>query len=61
MWQQWVNLILGLWIILSAYLNLSPTALMTDLTITGLVIAALALWAALEGRSYSGSDMHSHA
>ncbi len=66
MWQNWVNLILGLWIILSAYLNMSPSSLATNLTISGLLVAALALWAALQYRSksgnmYSGRDTHSHA
>jgi hypothetical protein len=53
MWQQWVNLILGLWVIVSGFLNLSPSALATDLTVTGVIIAALALWGALEYQSKS--------
>jgi hypothetical protein len=61
MWQQWVNLVLGLWVVLSGYLNLSPQAYATDLTISGLAIAALALWGALQHRNRYESRRHSHA
>jgi hypothetical protein len=58
MWKQWVNLILALWVIVSPYIFEGP-ALATNLVIVGLVIGALALWSAVEHRSY---DMtHSHA
>lgn len=50
MWQQWVNLIVGLWIILSGYIDLGPQATTANLTIAGIVIALMALWGALEYR-----------
>jgi hypothetical protein len=59
-WQHWVNLILGLWIILSAYLNFTAAGMATNLTVVGLIIAALALWGGLENRS-SYSDTRRHA
>jgi VIT1/CCC1 family predicted Fe2+/Mn2+ transporter len=44
MWQQWTNGILGLWIILLAFLNLSGTALVWTLAISGIAIAILGFW-----------------
>ena len=59
MWQQWINLILGLWIALSAYLGFSGGGMTTNLTIVGLVVAVLALWGALSYRTdYSGEHRH---
>lgn len=48
MWQQWINLVLGIWIALSPYLNLSESALATNFTIAGLAVAVLAVWGALQ-------------
>ena len=50
-WQHWVNFILGLWIVLSAYMNFSVTGFTTNFTIIGIVIAILALWGALQQKS----------
>lgn len=44
MWKQWVNLILGLLVVLLAYSGGSATWYV----IVGIVIALLALWSALE-------------
>lgn len=60
MWQHWVNLIVGLWIILSAYINFGPAASATNLTIAGIIIAALALWEGLDYRHHEQVE-HSHA
>jgi hypothetical protein len=60
MWQQWVNLILGLWIALSAYLNFTPMGIATNLTIVGLVIALMALWGGLSRSSYVGYEDRGH-
>lgn len=48
MWQQWANLIAGLWLILSAYLGFTTSEMITNLTITGIIVAGLSLWGALE-------------
>ncbi len=63
MWQQWLNLILALWIILSGYMNFTPSAMTTSVTISGIAIAILALWGALSYRSHEESygREHSHA
>lgn len=62
MWQQWLNLIVGLWIILSSYLNFTPSGMVTNFTISGIVVAVLATWGALEHkRMMEDEHMHSHA
>ncbi|MFZ2887259.1 MAG: hypothetical protein WA021_05565 [Minisyncoccia bacterium] len=47
MWQQWVNALLGLWVIALAFLGLSSEAQMWTLAVTGLVIGGLAMWGAV--------------
>jgi hypothetical protein len=51
MWQQWLNMVLGLWIILSAYLGMTVQGMTTNLTLSGILIAGLALWGALKAQS----------
>jgi hypothetical protein len=46
MWQDWVNGILGLWVILLPFIGMTD---MTTLVITGIVIAVLGFWAASSG------------
>lgn len=62
MWQQWANLILGLWIVLSAYLNMTNTSMMTNLTVIGLAIAVFAAWGAMQYQRYEKEGIlgHSH-
>lgn len=64
MWKQWLNFILGLWIVLSAYLGFTPDAMVTNLTVTGIIMAGLSLWSALEYSRMTRMDsdhIHSHA
>ena len=44
MWQQWLNVLLGVWTLITPFLGFTAATLMWVLAITGLVIAALALW-----------------
>lgn len=44
MWKQWVNLVLGLLVVVVAYTGATPAWL----AVLGIIIAILALWAALE-------------
>jgi hypothetical protein len=61
MWQQWVNLVLGLWIIVSAYTGMTAAGMATNLTISGLAIAILAVWGALQHQSHAhGHQQESH-
>lgn len=46
MWQDWVNGILGLWIILIPFVGADS---MTVLVVTGIIIAVLGFWAAASG------------
>lgn len=61
MWQQWVNLIVGLWVIISAFAEFTPEFMVANLTISGIIVAGLAVWGALEHRTKYSSDRHSHA
>jgi len=54
MWQQWVNVVLGLWTIAVPFLGFTSTTLMWTLAITGILVAGAALWGAL----YEQSDEH---
>jgi hypothetical protein len=56
MWQQWLNVVVGLWIILSGYLSFSPESTVVNLTISGLVVAGLALWGALEHNAMTSGE-----
>jgi hypothetical protein len=51
MWQQWVNAVLGLWVIAVPFLALSAGTLMWALAITGIIVAVLGVWGAMEGQS----------
>ena len=48
MWQQWTNVVLGLWIITSPFVGLSESAMTTNLVLGGVVIVALGWWGASE-------------
>jgi hypothetical protein len=45
-WQHWINFLAGIWLIISAY-TLSASAMVTNLVVTGIIVAVLALWGAL--------------
>lgn len=53
MWQQWVNLLLGLWVIVVPFIAMSGSTYTWTLVVTGIIIAALGLWGALETSSES--------
>lgn len=53
MWQHWINALLGLWVVVIAFLGLGGTTLMWTLVITGVVIAVLALWGSMGASSSS--------
>lgn len=44
MWKQWVNVILGLVVVIAAYMGAGELWL----ALLGIVIAIIALWAAME-------------
>jgi hypothetical protein len=46
MWQQWINGILGLFVLVLAFIGLSGTTLTWTLAITGAVVAILGFWGA---------------
>lgn len=55
MWRNWINGILGLWIILMPFLGFPPGAHRTLMILSGLVVAILAFWSAMgEGKSAAG-------
>lgn len=48
MWKQWVNVVLGLVIVVMAYTGVGHTL---RFVVVGILIAALALWSALEKKA----------
>jgi hypothetical protein len=51
LWEEWINVLLGLWLILSPWiLGITPTAAVADAVITGALIAGLALYEVWEVR-----------
>jgi hypothetical protein len=46
MWQDWLNGIFGLWIVVLAFLDISKGTLTWALVITGFAIAILSFWTA---------------
>ncbi|HUO50044.1 MAG TPA: SPW repeat protein [Candidatus Paceibacterota bacterium] len=51
MWQQWANAILGLWVVAAPFIGIGGSALAWTLAITGIVIAILGVWGALQEQS----------
>ena len=51
MWQQWVNAIIGLWIIAVPFIGIVGAALIWTLAISGAVIAILGIWGAQQEQS----------
>jgi hypothetical protein len=57
MWQQWINGVLGLWVILVPFLSLANDITFTyTMVATGIAIAVLAFWgaAAHQNHNYGG-------
>lgn len=53
MWQHWINAILGLWVIALAFVGLTGATFMWTLVVTGLVVAILGFWGALDNSERS--------
>ncbi len=61
MWQQWVNGILGLWVIVVPFLGLTAQAFTWTLVVTGLVVAVLGFWGAGEHVSWDSEHHRARA
>ena len=55
MWQHWINLILGLWLVVSAFIAFTPSGMVANLVIVGIAVAILALWEGIQ------HNMRTHA
>jgi hypothetical protein len=55
MWQDWVNAILGIWVIITPYLGMSDSAIKSNLVIVGIVIVVLAVWSAMSRSAMTGT------
>lgn len=44
MWQNWVNGVLGLWVIVAQFIGLDSGTMQTLMVITGAIVAILAFW-----------------
>lgn len=56
MWQQWMNAVLGLWIIAVPFIGFAAETLTWTLLVTGAVVAALAVWGAGQHQTYGTGD-----
>ncbi len=57
MWKNWVNGILGLWIIVSAFVGMSANGMTVNLVIVGIIVAILS-FAGLASDSYDQTHQH---
>lgn len=48
MWQQWINALAGVWLIISSFVTSLRTP--SNILITGIVVLILAVWGALSRR-----------
>jgi hypothetical protein len=55
MWQDWVNGIVGLWVIVVPFLGLTGTSLMWTLVVTGVVVAILGFWSGAQQGTTTGN------
>ncbi|MBI2610270.1 SPW repeat protein [Candidatus Giovannonibacteria bacterium] len=49
-WERWLNAVLGLWLIVSPFLGFAANAMMINLVVVGLVLAAVNLFATATGQ-----------
>jgi VIT1/CCC1 family predicted Fe2+/Mn2+ transporter len=61
MWQQWVNVVVGLAVIVVAFLGLAGATLMWTLIVAGAVVAILGLWGAMSEQDTISSSSTRHA
>ena len=59
MWKNWINGILGLWLIISPFVGMSVSGMTTNLVIVGIVVAILS-FAGLYQSDYDHRT-HQHA
>jgi uncharacterized membrane protein len=57
MWKNWVNGILGLWLIVSTFFGMSTNGMAVNLVIVGIVVAVLS-FAGLASGSYEQTHQH---
>jgi hypothetical protein len=58
MWQQWINGVLGLWTIAIPFLGFTGDTLLWTLVVTGIIVAALGFWGAIEHNSHQMTPRH---
>jgi hypothetical protein len=61
MWQHWVNVVIGLAVIVVAFVGLAGAALMWTLIVAGAVVTILGLWGAMSEEDTLSSTNTSHA
>lgn len=53
MWQQWLNALLGLWIVALAFIEFGGATFSWTLAISGLAVAVLGVWGAMSHNAMS--------
>lgn len=59
-WSEWVNGILGLWVMWASYLYVPSGAGRTVVLITGLVVAVLGFWGGASEPHYNNNRQIQH-
>ncbi len=56
MWQNWINALVGAWLVIASLLNMSAATMEMNLLVGGAAVAILGIWSLLES---SAGEMHS--
>jgi hypothetical protein len=57
MWKNWVNGILGVWLIISAFIGMGATGMAANLIIVGVIVAILS-FSNMAVNSYDNRHLH---
>lgn len=60
MWQNWINAILGLWVILSPFMGMSATSMTTNLVVVGAIVSVLGFWGAYSASRQYDEEYREH-
>ncbi len=58
MWQNWLNTILGLWIVAVPFLGLTDFAFIWTLVVTGIAVTTFGLWGTEKESTSFGRNAH---
>lgn len=60
MWHNWVNGLLGLWVLISPFLGFTAEGMTTNLVVVGILAIVVSVWGAVSLQTYRENE-HRHA